>query len=215
MAKRAEGASVKFDGISFRLNEKERRILAKKAEDLGETPSKTAKLLALEGKIKVMFKDKTAKEIITSLSRIGNNINQVAKKLNTDNVVDDGIKSQFTQIQSDLDIIMDFFILGKKPPKSPTTEMKKETTSETLPQEIDIFSSSPSVTTEMEEKNQEEQTKETEMKENKVCAVCGQNLKEGQNERGKNMACPLYFKDGDVNKAIAEKHTIIYYEEGV
>lgn len=138
MAKRTEGA-IKFNGISFRLNEKERRILTKKAEELGETPSKTAKLLALEGKIKVMFKDKTAKEIITSLSRIGNNINQVAKKLN-DNVVDDDIKSQFTQIQSDLDIIMDFFILGKKPKKK-SEKSAQEETSEILPQEIDIFSS--------------------------------------------------------------------------
>lgn len=143
MTKRAEGASVKFDGLSFRLNEKERRIITKNAEKAGLSPSLYAKKQALEGKLKIMFSDAKAKEIITNLARIGNNVNQIAKKINTEQVADDIIKSQFTQIQSDLDIIMDFFILGKKPPKSPTTEMKKEMTSEILPQEIDIFSSSP------------------------------------------------------------------------
>lgn len=198
MAKRAEGASVKFDGISFRLNEKERRILAKKAEDLGKTPSKTAKLLALEGKIKVMFKDAKAKEIITSLSRIGNNVNQIAKKLNADNAVDDSVKSQFDKIQSDLDIIMDFIILGKKPPKSPTTKMKKEKQETT-----DFSSSSPSSSSE-----------ETEMKK---CVKCNKILTQAfDNDENEYLVCPICLKDSGATSEEMEGHTrIIVKKAGV
>lgn len=202
MAKRAEGENVKFDGISFRLNEKERRVLVKKAEDAGLTLSKYAKKQALEGKLKIMFSDEKAKEIITSLSRIGNNVNQIARKLNTENFVADDMKSQFTQIQSDLDIIMDFIILGKKPKKE-----KVKTTSEVMPTEqeqTNLFSSSPS--------------EETEMKEKKCCDYCGAELLYKENKSTHKMVwvCAEYYrivKNPDLLNATStedlQKHTLI------
>lgn len=112
MAKRVEGASVKFDGISFRLSEKERRILSKNAEKAGLSPSKYAKTQALEGKLKIMFSDEIGQDIIASLVRIENNI----KKIN-DDTMNNRVESQFTKIQNDLDIVMDYIFLHKKPPK--------------------------------------------------------------------------------------------------
>ena len=108
MAKKTEGTNVKFNGISFRLNEVERRIINKNADKAGLTPSLYAKKQALEGKLKIMFSDKIGQEIIESLVRIENNIKQI------NNVIDNSVESQFSKIQDDLDIIMDFIFLQKK-----------------------------------------------------------------------------------------------------
>lgn len=209
MAKRAEGASVKFDGMSFRLNDAERRIITKNAEKAGLSPSLYAKKQALEGKLKIMFSDAKAKEIITSLSRIGNNVNQIAKKINTEQVVDDSVKSQFAKIQGDLDIIMDFIILGKKPKKE-----KVETTSEqTEVKEASLFSSSPSVSAESD--------KEMELKEKKYCDYCGAELLLKENKFNQMVwICAKYYEilhNEELRKATPKdeqmKHTAKLKEE--
>lgn len=120
MAKKTEGTNVKFNGISFRLSEAERRIINKNADKAGLTPSLYAKKQALEGKLKIMFSDKIGQEIISSLVRIENNFKEI------DNTMNNSVESQFNKIQDDLDIIMDFIFLQKKP--------KKEKSSEKIPQ---------------------------------------------------------------------------------
>ncbi|MBR3654894.1 MAG: hypothetical protein IKN62_05640 [Elusimicrobia bacterium] len=131
MAKKTEGTNVKFNGISFRLNEVERRIINKNADKAGLTPSLYAKKQALEGKLKIMFSDKIGQEIIASLVRIEDNIKQI------NNAINNSVESQFSKIQNDLDIIMDFIFLQKKPKKKQIKEVSPEPVEEKS--DIEIF----------------------------------------------------------------------------
>ena len=69
--------------INFRLDQTEYTKLKLSAETYGLTVSNYAKKLALNSKLRQPYFDHTAtKELLLELSRLGTNLNQVARQLN-------------------------------------------------------------------------------------------------------------------------------------
>lgn len=74
--------------IHYRLSEVEYQKLATSASQIGLSTSAYAKKLALRSKlVEPKFNHDDAVQLNLALARIGNNLNQLAKRANTDNPI--------------------------------------------------------------------------------------------------------------------------------
>ena len=99
--------------INFRVDEKEYAILKARAEIANLSPSMYAKKQALEGKVKapVITKD-VGSLILPEISKIGSNVNQIARKLNQGDVP---MASEFKEIRAEFETLWTYVLEGKKP----------------------------------------------------------------------------------------------------
>lgn len=97
--------------IHFRLTPEEAAIIEKKAAEAGLSATMYAKKQALEGMVKapVITKD-IGKLILPEISKIGSNINQIARKLNQGNMV---LPAEFLRVQSEFDMLWKYILEGK------------------------------------------------------------------------------------------------------
>ena len=110
--------------INFRLTEAENTKLQVNAYRAGLTPSMYAKKMAIEGKVKPqIISPDEAKEITSQLGKIGSNLNQVARKLNSNMVVE---RKEFVVISKGINELWDYILEGKKPKKQKSIEQKLE-----------------------------------------------------------------------------------------
>ena len=110
--------------INFRLTEIEDKRLKLNAFRAGLTPSMYAKKMAIEGKVRPQLIDpESAKEITSQLAKIGSNVNQIAKKVNSGNTAE---KEAIVAIVSSLNDLWDYILNGKKPKDRKLTEKKEK-----------------------------------------------------------------------------------------
>ena len=110
--------------INFRLTEIEDKRLKLNAFRAGLTPSMYAKKMAIEGKVRPQLIDpENAKEITSQLAKIGSNVNQIAKKVNSGNTAE---KEAIVAIVASLNDLWDYILNGKKPKDRKLTEKKKK-----------------------------------------------------------------------------------------
>lgn len=90
--------------ISFRVSDKEYENLREKSERANLSTPQFCKSVALSKKIKQPKIEKTgAIQIAAELRKIGTNVNQIAKHLNTgENVVSDELQGQFERFEKEL-----------------------------------------------------------------------------------------------------------------
>ena len=111
--------------VNFRVDDKEYAILKAKAEVAGLSPSMFAKQQALNGRVKapVITKD-IGQLILPEISKIGSNVNQIARKLNQGG---SPMLSEFKEIQAEFETLWAYVLDGKKPkPRSKSEEEKLE-----------------------------------------------------------------------------------------
>ena len=113
--------------IHFRITPDEAAIIEQKAAEAGLSPTMYAKKQALEGKVKapVITKD-IGQLILPEISKIGSNINQIARKLNMGGFV---LPSEFREVQAEFETLWAYVLEGKKPKKQDEQEqtgMKEE-----------------------------------------------------------------------------------------
>lgn len=101
--------------IHFRVTPDEAAIIEQKAAEAGLSPTMYAKKQALEGKVKapVITKD-VGQLILPEISKIGSNINQIARKLNLGGSV---LPSEFREVQAEFETLWAYVLEGKKPKK--------------------------------------------------------------------------------------------------
>ena len=110
--------------INFRLTEIEDKRLKLNAYRAGLTPSMYAKKMAIEGKVKPQLIDPDeAKEITSQLAKIGSNVNQIAKKVNSGDIAE---KKALVTIAESLNELWDYILFGKKPKDKKRTEKKEK-----------------------------------------------------------------------------------------
>lgn len=110
--------------INFRLTEIEDKRLKLNAYRAGLTPSMYAKKMAIEGKVKPQLIDPDeAKEITSQLAKIGSNVNQIAKKVNSGDTAE---KKAIVTIVESLNELWDYILNGKKPKDKKLTEKKEK-----------------------------------------------------------------------------------------
>lgn len=162
--------------IHFRITPDEAAIIEQKAAEAGLSPTMYAKKQTLEGKVKapVITKD-IGQLILPEISKIGSNLNQIARKLNMGGSV---LPSEFREVQAEFETLWAYVLEGKKPKKqeeeSKQTEMKEE--KQEQPQ-AEFFSSSPSAV--------------------HTCSKCGEVLKFKHSDKQSKdyWICPNYSKD--------------------
>ena len=167
--------------IHYRLNEQEAAIIEKKASEAGLKPNTYAKKIALEGKVKAPLLDQeAAKILLPQISKIGANVNQIARSLNMGaDVPLEAVEDIKTQLQEVMEAIWAAILDGKKP--------KKEKIEEAAPVNQE----------QTEQENNDIQCSETEHKEEQEtpkCPVCGEtvNKKFSQNRNLNYWICPRY-----------------------
>ena len=69
---------------TVRLSEQEQKILLRKSGECGLKPSQYIRKLIVEGGMVDVFLPKQRRDFINQISRIGNNINQIAHMANAD-----------------------------------------------------------------------------------------------------------------------------------
>lgn len=165
--------------IHFRITPSEAAIIEQKAAEAGLSPTMYAKKQALEGKVKAPVITKDAGQLILpEISKIGSNINQIARKLNVGGSV---LPSEFKEVQAEFQTLWAYVLEGKKPKKfqeKGQTEVK-EANSEVQQTEISPSFSSLSAPKE------------------RICSKCGELLKfKYSDKQGKNYwICPNYSKE--------------------
>lgn len=112
----------KIYDLHIRADEKTVKKLNKMcAASRGNTQSKVIRQAILDCKIEDI---KSKIEIITQLKKIGNNLNQIASRINSKEITDSGIiNEQISQIHIDLDRALDKLYGGKI--KSPGEKNKQ------------------------------------------------------------------------------------------
>lgn len=117
--------------INFRVTEEEYEKLKRKAELANLSPSMYAKKQALQGKVKapVITKD-VGQLILPEISKIGSNINQLAKKANMNMTI---LPSEYKEVLAEFETLWAYVLDGKKPKPYKTEEEKlKEATGQTV-----------------------------------------------------------------------------------
>lgn len=110
--------------INFRLTEIEESRLKLNAFRAGLTPSMYAKKMAIEGKVKPqIIEPEKAKEITSQLAKIGSNVNQIAKKVNSGDTAE---KKAIVTIVESLNELWDYILMGKKPKDKKLAEKKEK-----------------------------------------------------------------------------------------
>lgn len=109
--------------INFRVTDEEYAILVHKAEEAGLSPTMYAKKQAVNGKVKapIITKD-IGQLILPEISKIGSNVNQIARKLNQGGTP---LLSEFKEIQAEFETLWAYILEGKKPKKPEKTEKEK------------------------------------------------------------------------------------------
>ncbi len=105
--------------INFRVTEEEYERLKRKAELANLSPSMYAKKQALQGKVKapVITRD-VGQLIIPEISKIGSNINQLAKKASMNMTI---LPSEYKEVLAEFETLWAYVLDGKKP-RLPLTE---------------------------------------------------------------------------------------------
>ncbi len=105
--------------IHYRLNTEEAAIIEKKASEAGLKPNTYAKRIALEGKVKAPLLDQeAAKILLPQISKVGANVNQIARSLNMGaEVAPEAVEDIKTQLQELMEGIWAAILDGKKPKK--------------------------------------------------------------------------------------------------
>jgi hypothetical protein len=101
--------------IHFRVTPEEAALIEKRAAEASLSPTMYAKKQALYGKVKapVITKD-IGQFILPEISKIGSNVNQIARKLNQGG---HPVISEFTEIQAEFETLWAYVLEGKKPEK--------------------------------------------------------------------------------------------------
>lgn len=99
--------------IHFRITPDEAKIIERKASEAGLSATMYSKKQALEGKVKSpVITIEIGKLILPELSKIGSNINQIARKLNQGNTV---LPTEFLKVQSEFETLWEYILEGKRP----------------------------------------------------------------------------------------------------
>lgn len=99
--------------VNFRLTEDELAIVEKNAQEANLTISKYCKCMSVEGKVKPQVINKEqGKIILAHISRMGSNINQIAKKVNEGDTV---AAQELKRIQKDFGQLFDYILHGRIP----------------------------------------------------------------------------------------------------
>ena len=86
--KKSEKDKVNFKRFDVWFSEQDYNKLLQKMEEFDMKPIPYIRKMALEGGVvDDKFRDKSFKELITNLHRVGGNINQITRRVNVDNKV--------------------------------------------------------------------------------------------------------------------------------
>lgn len=161
--------------INFRVTEEEYAVLKRRAEMAGLSPSMYAKKQALTGKVKapVITKD-VGQLILPEISKIGSNVNQIARKLNAGDIA---LVSEFKEIQAEFETLWAYVLEGKKPKQGGAVQAQP------APEQQEQKEEKPEIT---------EEKRENEVQEPPTCKVCGARLVEGTRKKDNApiMFCP-------------------------
>lgn len=106
MARRApSGDTPRATTITVRLTEPERALVEQRAASAGMTVSRYAAEQIMRGRVMVEQRQSLAPELRSELSRIGNNVNQIARALN-DGHHHPGLRNIATALQEVFEFIM-------------------------------------------------------------------------------------------------------------
>jgi hypothetical protein len=100
--------------FSFRLNKSEREKIDASAASIGLSSSEYVRMCALNGRVRVVQDNrKTDPELLRSLLAIGNNLNQIARKINTTERIPANFEDVITLFES---FMRDHFSKKEPPP---------------------------------------------------------------------------------------------------
>ena len=94
--------------LNLRLNESEYQKLSEEAKNLSQSKSDFIRDIIKHRKpIEVLMTQKQCKKFISEFNRIGNNINQLAKKANAGEII---LDESFSSIQEELHLIYNYIV---------------------------------------------------------------------------------------------------------
>lgn len=172
--------------IHYRLNAEEAAIIEKKAAEVGLKPNTYAKKIALEGKVKAPLIDlQAARLILPQISKVGANVNQIARSLNMGaSVAPEAVEDIKTQLRELMADIWAAILDGKKP-------KKKEEAAAMDPVEPDQKNDDTQCSEEEHNETQENsdtpcnETEHTESQESHICPGCGAPLERTLSAKGR------------------------------
>lgn len=172
--------------ISFRVSPDEYAKIKEMADRAGLSIASLAKKATLDEEVKEQVIDReTGRQIISALGKIGSNINQIARKVNSGENTD-----AVLSIMKVSDQISDFwkFLIDGKVPKHKTKKKKEVSPSSAADQR---------------------QAVPQQKKKKKYCEVCGAELiiKQSKTDKHDYWVCPNW-------KVNDQNHTVILVKEG-
>jgi len=93
--------------VSFRISKEEKELLTKKSKKINTSISNYCRYAVLNKKVRYIS---GLKELLPELNRVGNNLNQIAYKLNSRSI----FNSDFENIRVDFDkLLVDIYVVMK------------------------------------------------------------------------------------------------------
>lgn len=120
-------AKTNWHQVNIRLNDAEYQLAKLQADRAGMTIYQYAKAMTMKGRVRPpkppVIAPELGKEILTQISKIGTNVNQLAKKANSGDIV--GI-DEITAVNHQLASLLDYISSGKRPVKSDEQRLEEK-----------------------------------------------------------------------------------------